>query len=212
MNSPSAKASPDRSRKPWRGISAAAKRIRKHSLADISLVGCGLLTAFTSASFASYMLIQEAHGPFVRDMQYLALFARPRRSSGSATDRVPDGNPGLASLSKETPIDSEVDMMPTGSISRASPAPSPTNLLRIVGGRPDVVYLSNGDAIRAVRVGDVIPGIGRVGAIAKREGGWTLLSDQGTPLFKNEFNTINQNIRGDTRFSRSLIFDAPARN
>ena len=52
----------------------------------------------------------------------------------------------------------------------------------IVAARADRVWLRIDGAIRAAAPGDSVAGVGRIGAIVARNGGWVLLDDKGATL------------------------------
>jgi hypothetical protein len=171
--------------------------IARHSIVDTSLVSFGVAAAVGSTSFAAYMLMQEAHGPMVNDMQYLALFAQPRSAPGAAKAAPAPDEPSLTKFAN-------VDMTPTGSIDRHENRIVEGGGLRIVGGRADVVYLSSGDRIEAVRVGDTIQGRGEVASIAWRNGSWQLLDSSGRMLLAEAGSGAKN--AASSRFSRDMIF------
>ena len=47
-----------------------------------------------------------------------------------------------------------------------------------------------------------MPGVGRIGAIVQRDGGWALVDDKGTTLL-----TVAKEANGAELFSRNLIFE-----
>jgi hypothetical protein len=179
--------------KAWRSTLKAAYAATPHSIVDTSLASLGVAAAVGSMSFATYMLVQDKHGPMVNDMQYLALFAQPRSGNAKSQSAAPD--PAQFA---------NVDMTPTGSIDpTGGPAPS-SGRFRIVGGQAGVVYLSSADTIRAIRAGDTIPGVGQVAAIAWRDGSWQLLDETGRLLLAEHL--VESQDSGAGRFSRGLIF------
>jgi hypothetical protein len=186
----------------WRSKAAAAQAVTHHSIVDASLVSLGVAAAAGSMTFAAYMLAQDAHAPMVHDMQYLALFAQPRRSPASANAR---SEPAPASELAPSRF-ANVDMTPTGSIDSSGGDVSGPRTWRIVGGRADVVYLGSNDSIRAVRVGDTVDGLGEVASIAWRDGSWRLLDASGRSLLAQAADASEPDA-GAARFSRRMIFN-----
>jgi hypothetical protein len=73
-------------------------------------------------------------------------------------------------------------MATTGSLSAAStPAPH-SRPAEIVAARAGRVGLRIDGAIRAAAPGDRVAGVGRIGVIVARNGGWVLLDDKGATL------------------------------
>ncbi len=198
-------------------------------LGDVALVGAGVAMAAGSLIFASYMLINADSGPRINGMQYLAIFDKPRGAHPMVLDAPPPApkaaapvahaSPVPAAAAAPTPIVSSspaptvadvaprvagegLDMAPTGSIARsAATAPSVSGGFRILSVEPGVAWLTNGAEIRAIRTGDVAPGLGRVASIEKRDGRWTLIGDSGSPVL-----TEAPQSRGADLFSRRMIF------
>jgi hypothetical protein len=91
-----------------------------------------------------------------------------------------------------------IDPTPTGSISNKIASGQPVNLIMtpirdLEAKAPYASYtlldVSNGEALiqsnvgfRSVRVGDVLPEIGRINAIERRADRWVLLSEKGAAL------------------------------
>ena len=102
-------------------------------------------------------------------LEHLAIFAQPRGAEGGARGPAPSADGGPA-----------VDMSATGSLadsaSKAAPYPRP---VEIIGADADRVWLRVDGAIRAAAPGDSVAGLGRIGAIVARDGGWVLLDDKG---------------------------------
>ena len=59
-----------------------------------------------------------------------------------------------------------------------------------------------GGEIRSAGPQDEVPGVGRIGAIVRREGGWAVVDDKGTTLL-----TVAKEANGAPLFSRRLIFE-----
>jgi len=171
------------------------------SIADIALVGAGVAAASASLAFAILMMAAEGGAPRVNGLEYLAIFAQP---NGAA-------KPESAGMMAETRqgvrfADQRIDPLPTGSINKGGAiAPIRDDGFHIIGGRSDLVWIRRGQTISAVRPGDIIDGLGRVGSIVRRGGNWVLLDSSGVTLPANGASAF----AGDapSRLSRSLIFD-----
>jgi hypothetical protein len=199
------------------------------ALGDAALVGTGMAMAAGSVVFAAAMFLEGDHAPRVNGMQYLAIFAKPRgasrptvaeapavaatdqRVAGNAVDMTPTGSIGADTTEKApsgSPATSDLDMAPTGSIAHEAPdAPNPAENYRILAVEPDMAWLTRGGEIRAVKPGDVAPGLGRVASITRREGRWVLLGDDGQTLLKGDPQAPKDVGRGgDSPFARRMIF------
>ena len=73
---------------------------------------------------------------------------------------------------------------------------------KIVAVRPGRVWLMVGNVIRSAGPSDEVPGIGRIGAIVQRDGGWALLDDKGTTLL-----SVANEANGAQLFARNRIFE-----
>ena len=74
--------------------------------------------------------------------------------------------------------------------------------VEIVAARADRVWLKIDGAIRAAAPGDSVAGVGRIGAIVARDGGWVLLDDKGATLL-----TLARGANGASLFTRKMIFE-----
>jgi hypothetical protein len=185
-----------------RGGSMATRRAGPASLVDAALVCGGMAIAGASIAFASYMLVQPNRKPRINGMEYLAIFAQPKDSSrpaaGSTAGRV---------APQRRIAERKVDPTPTGSIARDIRSPRVTDeSFHIIGGQAGLVWLRKEETILAVRAGDVVAGLGRIGAITRRDGRWVLLDGNGVPLSTTDDTAPAGEDPGE-RFSRSLIFD-----
>lgn len=168
-------------------------------IVDIMLVAGGIALAASSVSFAGYMLVQDVRRPLIHDMEYLALFAQPNKMAKQAAVA-----PGRSKIARPEGL----DMTATGSIDPQS-GQATSGALRLVGGRSDVAYVSDGTAIRAVRPGDRVAGLGQVASIEKRGGRWALLDANAVVLLVQE--PSDANARGEERFARPMIFTPTGR-
>jgi hypothetical protein len=137
----------------------------------IRAVGSAL--AGLSAAFAIYMLAYGAGKTRINGMEHLAIFAQPRGPGGAVRDPAPPS-------ADAAPV---VDMATTGSVAasvgKAGPDARP---VEIVAAQADRVWLRIDGAIRMAAPGDTVAGLGRIGAIVARNGGWVLLDDTGAEL------------------------------
>jgi len=87
------------------------------------------------------------------------------------------------------------------SASASNPARGPRPA-EIVAARADRVWLRIDGALRSAAPGDSVPGVGRIGAIVARDGGWVLLDDKGAQLL-----TVAKGANGAALFTRRKIFE-----
>jgi hypothetical protein len=92
-------------------------------------------------------------------------------------------------------------MAETGSVEDLTPRPPPARP-GIVAARTDRVWLRIEGKIVSARPGEDVAGLGRIGAIVRRNGGWAVLDDRGATLL-----TLSSSANGAALFSRKLIFD-----
>jgi hypothetical protein len=158
---------------------------------DIWVRAAGTALAAASIVFAGYMLAYGGGRIRVNGIEHLAIFAQPRGGSiGSATEvSQSEENEASAAKASSSPDGDE----------GASSEPQPT---KIVAARPDRVWLMIGGKIRSAGPRDDVPGVGRIGAIVRRDGGWALLDGNGTTLL-----TVAKEANGAQLFSHSLIFE-----
>jgi len=143
----------------------------------------GTALAGVSVVFAGYMLAFGEGKVRVNGMDHLAIFAQPRSGSEIKRQGAADALPGA--------------VVEGGS--GTAPAPRPA---RIVAAQPGRVWLMIGGAIRSAGPSDNVPGVGRIGAIVQRDGGWALLGDGGATLL-----SLAKEENGARLFSRGHIFE-----
>ena len=156
---------------------------------EAAIRAIGMALAALSAFFAIYMLAYGGGKTRVNGMEHLAIFAQPR---GAAAP------PARGAVSP-----SAVDLTTTGSVA-ASPVGGTASIPRpveIVAARADRVWLRIDGAIRAAAPGDEVAGVGRIGAIVERDGGWALLDDKGATLL-----AVARGSNGAPLFARKMIF------
>jgi hypothetical protein len=159
---------------------------------DIVMRAVGTALAGVSIAFAGYMVAYGGGKVRVVGIEHLAIFAQPRGSTIVASPPVqPPSASGAA-----------VDMAATGSVAEIAPKPQPAARPEIIAARGDRVWVRMDGRIVAVAPGDDFPGLGRVGAIVRRDGGWAVLDDKGATLL-----TLAGPANGAALFSRSLIFE-----
>jgi hypothetical protein len=164
---------------------------------EIALRAIGTALAGMSIAFAVYMLAYGGGKTRINGLEHLAIFAQPR---GSAGDARPAENP-------TTPLAdgrAAVDLATTGSLAASSgkDAPEGRRPVEIVAARADRVWLRTGGQLRSAVPGDSVPGVGRIGAIVARDGGWALLDDKGAVLL-----TVAKGPNGAALFARKRIFE-----
>ena len=159
---------------------------------EVVIRAIGMALASLSMGFAVYMLAYGGGRTRIYGLEHLAIFAQPRGAEGGARGAAPsaDGSPA-------------VDMSATGSLAdsagKAAPDPRP---VEIIGADADRVWLRVDGAIRAAAPGDSVAGLGRIGAIVARDGGWVLLDDKGAELL-----TVAKGANGAALFTRRKIFE-----
>ncbi len=162
---------------------------------EFALRAVGTALAGASIAFAAYMLAFGGGKTRVNGIEYLAIFAQPRRL---AADAIPARAPARRLARVKA-----VDMMVTGSIRPPARGPTPIpHAPELVGARTDRVWLRIGGAIRAAAPGDTVAGVGRIGAIVPRDGGWAVLDDKGSTLM-----TLANGANGAALFARKMIFE-----
>jgi hypothetical protein len=153
----------------------------------------GMALASTSAAFAIYMLAYGAGKTRINGMEHLAIFAQPRGPGGAVYD--PASPPADASTA--------VDLAATGSLAASVGKPAlGARPIEIVGAEADRVWLKIDGAIHPAAPGDNVAGLGRIGAIVPRNGGWVLLDDKGKELL-----SVAKGANGASLFTRKRIFE-----
>jgi hypothetical protein len=149
-----------------------------------------------SIAFAGYMLAYGGGKTRVNGMEYLAIFAQPRGGAVVALAVKAPAQPPVAGAPA-------VDMATTGSLAAsAGETLQDTRPVEIVAARADRVWLKIDGAIRAAAPGDSVAGLGRIGAIVARDGGWVLLDDKGATLL-----TVARSANAARLFARKMIFE-----
>jgi hypothetical protein len=136
-----------------------------------------------------YMLAYGAGKTRINGMEHLAIFAQPRGPGGAVRDPTPP------SADASTPV----DMAATGSLAASAVGARP---VEIVAAQADRVWLRIDGAIRTAEPGDKVAGLGRIGAIVARNGGWVLLDDKGAELL-----AVAKGANGASLFTRKRIFE-----
>ena len=153
----------------------------------------GMALASLSAAFAMYMLAYGAGKTRINGMEHLAIFAQPRGPRGAVRGPTPP--------SADTPT--AVDMATTGSLAAAvGQATLEARPIEIVAAEADRVWLKIDGSIHMAAPGDDVAGLGRIGAIVARNGGWVLLDDRGAELL-----SVAKAANGASLFTRRRIFE-----
>jgi len=150
-------------------VVAASATFVTAKLVDVALIGSGVAAAAGSVVFAGLMVMQSEHAPRVNGLEYLSVFAAPKgtnKPSPASTD-VAEDPPGI-------------DTSPVGAIS--VPATTGRADYTLVSAQADRAWIRAGSRIFAVRPGDVLPNLGKIAAIVRGGGRWTLVGDRGEPL------------------------------
>jgi flagellum-specific ATP synthase len=159
---------------------------------EVVIRAVGMALASLSMGFAMYMLAYGGGKKRINGMEHLAIFAQPRGPGGAV--HVP------APPSADAPT--AVDMAATGSLaasaSQAAPEARPIEIVAAEAGR---VWLKIDGGIRTAAPGESVAGLGRIGAIVARNGGWVLLDDKGKELLG-----VAKGANGAALFTRKRIF------
>jgi hypothetical protein len=158
---------------------------------EIWLRAVGTALAGVSIAFAGYMLAYGGGKVRVNGIDHLAIFAQPRGPGGGGVTEI-------AREAESQPLDASASSR-VDREANAQPEPQPA---RIVAARPGRVWLMIGGAIRSAGPRDDVPGVGRIGAIVPRDGGWALLDDKGTTLL-----SLAKEANGAELFVRNRIFE-----
>jgi hypothetical protein len=158
---------------------------------EIVIRALGTALAGLSMAFAIYMLAYGGGKTRINGMEHLAIFAQPRGPGGAVRDSTPP-SAGAAPV---------VDMAATGSLTSAGKAAPDARPVEIVAAQADRVWLKIDGAIRTAAPGDSVAGLGRIGAIVARNGGWVLLDDKGSELL-----AVVKGANGASLFTRRRIF------
>jgi hypothetical protein len=152
----------------------------------------GMALASLSAAFAMYMLAYGAGKTRINGMEHLAIFAQPRGPGGAVRGPTPpEANAATA-----------VDMAATGSVASSTAQVVGARPIEIVAAQADRVWLKIDGGIHMATPGDDVAGLGRIGAIIARNGGWVLLDDKGGELLG-----VAKGANGASLFTRGRIFE-----
>jgi hypothetical protein len=190
----------------------AVNALATRSPVDIALFGVGVTSAAASVIFAAVMFSRPGEAPMVNGLQYLGVFGAPHGHGAVVASAEPAraAPAKVADAKTATPARADagqsVDMSPTGSIARAGdnapPADDPYHLVAV---EPGMAWLRNSVETRVIKTGDVAPGLGRIAAIVRRDGRWTLLDDTGVAVLMSEPPAAGP--APANPFSRRMIFD-----
>jgi hypothetical protein len=163
---------------------------------EIAIRAIGTALAGMSIAFAVYMLAYGGGRTRINGLEHLAIFAQPRGSAGGALPAEDPARPiadGRAA----------VDMATTGSfIASGGKARPEARPVEIVAARADRVWLRIDGALRSAVPGDSVAGLGHIGAIVARDGGWVVLDDKGAALL-----AVTKGANGASLFARKRIFE-----
>jgi hypothetical protein len=160
---------------------------------EIVIRAVGMALASLSMAFAMYMLAYGGGKTRINGMEHLAIFAQPRGAGGAVHGATPPSADGA-------PV---VDMAVTGSLAAsADKAAVDARPVEIIAAQADRVWLKIDGGIRTAAPGDNVAGVGRIGAIVARDGGWVLLDDKGAALL-----AVSKGANGASLFTRKRIFE-----
>jgi hypothetical protein len=153
----------------------------------------GMALASLSTAFAMYMLAYGAGKTRINGMEHLAIFAQPRGPGGAVRDPI----------TQPRDVSAPVDMAATGSLAgSARQAAMEVRPVEIVAAQADRVWLKIDGGIHMAAPGDGVAGLGRIGSIVARDGGWVLLDDKGVDLL-----SVAKDSNGASLFTRRRIFE-----
>ncbi|HLW91263.1 MAG TPA: hypothetical protein VKS78_08190 [Roseiarcus sp.] len=186
---------------------APAPRWRLRVTMDRVLTTGGVAAAFCSIAFAGYMIGDRDRQPYFPGQEYLAIFARPSRGLPVAAAHP---SPPLAHVAASGDPTS-IDPTPTGAIAPGADPPAgaspPDSHYRLVSVDRGEAWVENGTGFRKVKAGDVLPALGRVEAIEKRNGHWFLETASGVALELSDAALDPSSGPGpERRFARRMIF------
>jgi len=163
---------------------------------EIAMRAVGTALAGMSIAFAVYMLAYGGGRTRVNGLEHLAIFAQPR---GGAVGPRPAEGPAPPTADGGA----AVDMTATGSVAAsAGGAALESRPVQIVAAQADRVWLNVNGALRSAVPGDNVTGLGHIGAIVVREGGWAVLDDKGETLL-----AVTKGSNGAALFARKRIFE-----
>ncbi len=162
------------------------------STPDIALRAIGTALAGVSMTFAGLMLAFGGDEVRVFGIEHLAIFAKPRGPAVLGLPPPPPNREKQAAL----------DMSATGSVADIPPRAAPPARPDIVAARGNDVWLRMDGKILRASPGQVVAGLGQIGAIVHRDGGWVVLDGKGATLL-----ALPDPANGASLFSRRLIFE-----
>ena len=163
---------------------------------EIAIRAIGTALAGMSIAFAVYMLAYGGGRTRINGLEHLAIFAQPR---GSASGALPAEDPAPPTADGRA----AVDMATTGSfVASGGKARPEARRVEIVAARADRVWLRIDGALRSAVPGDSVAGLGHIGAIVARDGGWVVLDDKGAALL-----AVTKGANGAALFARKRIFE-----
>ena len=158
-------------------------------------VGTAAPSAPESTRVAANGLDQTPTGAIGRD-------APDKTPTGAIARLAADKTPTAAAAA---PI---VDESATGAIGPRNDVALATPSYRIVAAEPGMAWLSDGTQIRALKPGDVAPGLPRIGAITRRDGRWALTDESGAVVLMSDGSQRNGPGSRDDPFARRMIFSS----
>ena len=176
---------------------------------DHALAGGGFATAFCSLAFAGYMISDHVRQPYFPGAEYLAIFAKPNHGAQVAAHPAPTAAPKTAANDPNG-----VDPTPTGSIGpfrgeTPDGATATPQRYRLVAASREAAWVESEFGFRQIKPGEVLPGLGRIAAIERRNGRWTMITEKGLMLELMD-DAASPDAKGDARFARQMIFGRQA--
>ena len=160
---------------------------------EVVIRAVGMALASLSMGFAIYMLAYGGGRARINGMEHLAIFAQPRGPGGAVRSPTPPSADAAP----------QVDMAATGSLAVSTgQVPPAARPVEIVAAETDRVWLRIDGGIRIAAPGETVAGLGRIGAVVARNGGWVLLDDKGKELLG-----VAKGGNGTALFTRRRIFE-----
>ena len=126
------------------------------------------------------MIASDSRESRVTGVEHFGVFSKPRTAFAKAKPAAPKSR-------EEKPLDADpavLDYTPTGSIAAKTPEMiGPGRPMRVFSGADGQAWIETAERgfIRP-RIGDILPGFGRIDKITSNENSWVIVSDAGARL------------------------------
>ncbi len=143
-------------------------------MSDLALKSAGVACAVGSVCFAAFMFTHQQGDPRVFAIKDFAIFAQPNRL-GAVEDAVKTAAETRRWRWRGHAV--SIDMTPVGAVRlRHSETPDRRRQVRIVELNADNALLETREGYRRVRVGDQMPGLGKIIGIRRMDGYWIVVA------------------------------------